>query len=60
MQEPNAFEQLRNKYLDEDRAKLIMLQLRTLMEQKKKRDGFSFPIPSLKPHRKAGITIKNK
>ncbi|WP_187274323.1 hypothetical protein [Paenibacillus sp. N3.4] len=40
MQDHNIFERLRNKYADEDRAKLLMLQLRTLMEQKKKKKWY--------------------
>ncbi|WP_156389985.1 hypothetical protein [Paenibacillus sp. Root444D2] len=40
MQDHTIFERLRNKYADEDRAKLVMLQLRTLMEKKKKKKWY--------------------
>ncbi|GGA12975.1 hypothetical protein GCM10008018_67430 [Paenibacillus marchantiophytorum] len=40
MQDHTIFEQMRDKYADEDRAKLVMLQLRTLMEQKKKKKWY--------------------
>lgn len=40
LRDHNIFEQLRNKYADEDRAKLLMLQLRTIMEQKKKKKWY--------------------
>ncbi|WP_171635584.1 hypothetical protein [Paenibacillus plantarum] len=36
MKDQPVFENLRDKYADEDRAKLVMLQLRTLMGQKQK------------------------
>ncbi|MGG1554558.1 hypothetical protein [Paenibacillus ferrarius] len=40
MNDKPVFEHLRDKYADEDRAKLLMLQLRTLMEQKKKKKWY--------------------
>ncbi|BFT73143.1 MULTISPECIES: hypothetical protein [Paenibacillus] len=40
MQDPTIFEHLRDKYADEDRAKLVMLQLKTLLEQKKKKKWY--------------------
>ncbi|MDD9270211.1 hypothetical protein ACFPES_24440 [Paenibacillus sp. GCM10023248] len=40
MQDPTIYERLRGKYADEDRAKLLMIQLKTLLEQKKKRKWY--------------------
>ncbi|MCY9658188.1 hypothetical protein P5G65_04520 [Paenibacillus chondroitinus] len=40
MQDPTIFEHLRDKYADEDRAKLVMLQLKALLEQKKKKKWY--------------------
>ena len=53
MQEPNIFEQLRDKYADEDRAKLVMLKLRTLMEQKKKKKWYQKWKTSIKTNPKS-------
>lgn len=40
MKDQPVFENLRDKYADEDRAKLLMLQLRTLMGQKQKKKWY--------------------
>ncbi|WNR46600.1 hypothetical protein [Paenibacillus roseipurpureus] len=40
MKDQPVFENLRDKYADEDRAKLVMLQLRTLMGQKQKKKWY--------------------
>ncbi|MNI20343.1 hypothetical protein D3C73_738190 [compost metagenome] len=51
MHKPNLFEELRDKYVHEDRAKLVMLQVRKLMDQKKKKKWYHswMPQPKTKP-----------
>jgi hypothetical protein len=48
MKNQNIFEELREKYADEDRAKLVMLQVRKLMAQKQAKKWYQKFLPRIK------------
>ncbi|WP_159882751.1 hypothetical protein [Paenibacillus puerhi] len=52
MESNNLFEDLRVKFKDEDRAKLVMQQLRTYQESKQRRKWWQKLTPSRRPRTK--------